>query len=162
MGEALWGKLKEVVFSVLPIAIIVLILHFTIAPIPLGILGLFLTSVVLLIIGMAMFTLGADIAMLPMGEMIGNALTEARKISLLVIFGFLAGLIITIAEPDLRILATQVAGIPDLTLIVVVGIALVYFCTWLVSYTISFFKTIVDFYTIVFILAAFTKPDFLQ
>ena len=68
MGEALWGKLKEVVFSVLPIAIIVLILHFTIAPIPLGILGLFLTSVVLLIIGMAMFTLGADIAMLPMGK----------------------------------------------------------------------------------------------
>jgi hypothetical protein len=164
MGEALWGKLKEVVFSVLPIAIIVLILHFTIAPIPLGILGLFLTGVVLLIIGMAMFTLGADIAMLPMGEMIGNALTEARKISLLVIFGFLAGLIITIAEPDLRILATQVAGIPDLTLIVVVGIGSGVFLVLgllRILYNFSFSKLLWISYTIVFILAAFTKPDFL-
>ena len=76
----------------------------------------------------------------------------------------MAGLIITIAEPDLRILATQVAGIPDLTLIVVVGIGSGVFLVLgllRILYNFSFSKLLWISYTIVFILAAFTKPDFL-
>ena len=75
MNKILKEKISESVSSVLPITIIVLLLSVTITPMPVGTMVLFLTGAALLIVGMALFSLGTDVSMTPMGEGIG-----ARKI----------------------------------------------------------------------------------
>ena len=89
-------KLKESLGAVLPIIGIVLVLCFSIAPIPNSVLMTFVVGAVLLIIGMMFFTLGAEMAMTPMGERIGTKLTNTRKISVVIVLCFILGFIITI------------------------------------------------------------------
>ena len=114
-------KLKESLGAVLPIIGIVLVLCFSIAPIPNSVLMTFIVGAVLLIIGMMFFTLGAEMAMTPMGERIGTKLTNTRKISVVIVLCFILGFIITISEPDLQVLAEQVPSIPNYTLIIAVA-----------------------------------------
>ena len=104
----LHDKFQESLASVLPITIIVLLLCFTVAPIPNNMLVSFLMGAVLLIVGMAFFTLGADTAMTPIGTKVGSCITKSRKIWMIVFVSFLLGVIITISEPDLQVLANQV------------------------------------------------------
>ena len=121
------SKVLESLSSVIPIVVIVLILSFTIVPMPYRyIILLFLIGAILLIFGMGLFTLGADIAMIPMGERVGAQLTKSRNLTLLVLISLLFGMMITIAEPDLQVLATQVPSIPNMTLILCVS-----FRSWL-------------------------------
>ncbi len=108
----LWEKLKEALMSVLPVTIIVLILSFT----PLVDLEtkeqiVFGVSAILLIIGIALFSLGADLSMSPMGEQVGSSLIKTKKIWIILLVAFLMGLLITIAEPDLTVLADQIKGL---------------------------------------------------
>lgn len=105
----------------MPIIGIVLVLCFSIAPIPNSVLMTFVVGAVLLIIGMMFFTLGAEMAMTPMGERIGTKLTNTRKISVVIVLCFILGFIITISEPDLQVLAEQVPSIPNYTLIIAVA-----------------------------------------
>ena len=112
MFKILFSKLKESLISVLPIAAIVLIISFT----PLVDLTTtetvaFAVCAVLLILGIALFNLGADLAMTPMGAHVGEGLTKSKKIMILVAVCFFMGLLITIAEPDLTVLANQVKDI---------------------------------------------------
>ena len=65
-------KLQESLAAVLPILAIVLILSFTIAPLPTSVLMAFLFGAVLLVVGMMFFSLGAELAMSPMGERVGE------------------------------------------------------------------------------------------
>ena len=124
MLKILLKKFQESLISVLPVTAIVFILNFT----PLIMLTTkelitFLISSFFLIFGIAMFNLGADLAMTPMGEQIGAGLTKSRKIPRLLLVCFLMGLFITIAEPDLTVLAEQVSpAINGTTLIVSVGV----------------------------------------
>lgn len=112
MFKILFLKLKESLISVLPVTAIVLILSFT------PLLNLtatetvaFAVSAVFLIIGIGLFNLGADLAMTPMGEHVGSGLTKSKKLIVLISVCFLLGLLITIAEPDLSVLANQVKDI---------------------------------------------------
>src|SRR5690554_1199752 len=93
---------------------------------PSGLFMLFLTGAILLIFGMGLFTLGADISMMPMGERIGAELTKSRKLIVLIIISFLMGFMITVAEPDLKVLAGQVPSIADNVIIgaVALGVGL--------------------------------------
>ena len=122
--KVLFHKFKESAVSVLPVALLVVLLNLT----PLINLSgkemvVFLISAVVLIVGIGMFNLGADLAMTPMGEQIGAGLTKSRSIKLLLSVCFLMGLLITIAEPDLSVLAAQVANAINGTLLIVcVGI----------------------------------------
>ena len=120
-------KTKESLASVLPILGIVLVLCFSIAPIPTDVMLAFLVGAVLLIVGMGLFTLGADTAMLPIGERVGAQMTKSRKLWVVVVIGFLIGVIVTISEPDLQVLATQVPGIPNMELIGAVAIGVGFF-----------------------------------
>ena len=124
--EQLMEKLKEALSAVLPIMVIVLMLCFSIAPISPSILLCFLVGAAMVIIGMMFFTLGAEMAMTPMGEKVGSCMTRSKKVSVVVGLSFLLGLIITISEPDLQVLAHQVPSIPNMVLIlaVAVGVAL--------------------------------------
>ena len=131
MNRQLLIKIKEALVSVLPVTLIVVLLNFT----PLVDFGskeivVFIISAVLLIIGIGLFNLGADIAMTPMGEHVGSGLTKSKNIILLVSVCFMLGLLITIAEPDLSVLAHQVEQVMNSTLLIVsvglgVGIFLV-------------------------------------
>ncbi len=112
MYKILLSKLKEAVVSVAPVAVIVLIISLTPAANLTGTeIAAFSISAVALIIGIALFNLGADLAMTPMGEYMGSGLTKSKKIWLLVAVCFVMGLLITIAEPDLTVLANQVKDI---------------------------------------------------
>ena len=111
MNEKLKEKVKESLSSVLPITLIVLVLSITLVPMEIGTLALFLTGAVLLIFGMGFFQLGAEMSMTPLGEGVGKTLAKREKVILVVLVSFALGTIITIAEPDLQVLANQVASI---------------------------------------------------
>ncbi len=164
MKKHLKTKLKEAVMSVLPIIVIVLLLHFTIIPLPIDTLYLFIVGAILLIAGMTLFSIGADISMMHMGEKIGSVLTKSRKLPLIIIITFIIGVFITIAEPDLKVLARQTPAVPDATLILAVAVGVGIFLV--VSFLRIFFQIKLSYlltglYIFVFILAAFTHPDFL-
>lgn len=162
--EKLLTKLKESVSSVLPIAVIVLLLHFTIAPVPGGTLALFLAGTILLILGMGFFTLGADISMMPMGEQIGAQLTKSKRIGLLVACCFAIGILITIAEPDLQVLANQVPSVPNMALIlsVALGVGIFLVVSLLrILFQLKLSFLLILFYAAVFLMALFTAPDYL-
>ena len=112
---------EETLKAVLPVLAIVLVLCFTVAPIEPGIMLAFLLGAVLLIIGMMFFTLGADMAMTPIGENVGTGMTKTRKLWLMVTLTFILGFIVTMAEPDLQVLAEQVPSVPNIVLVLSVA-----------------------------------------
>ena len=115
-------KLSEALAAVLPIMLLVVILSLTVAPIPSGVMLSFLTGAVMLVIGMVFFSVGAEVAMEPMGEQIGARVTRSKNLPLILTLGFVLGVLITISEPDLQVLAQQVQAIPNLVLIFSVAI----------------------------------------
>ncbi|MDR1686699.1 MAG: DUF1538 domain-containing protein [Desulfovibrio sp.] len=104
-------KFKESTISVVPIMVIVVLLNLTIAPLGEGQLPQFLVGGVLLILGLSIFLLGAEIWMVPFGRLVGSALTRKRSLSLMLSASFAIGFAVTIAEPDVQVLAAQVSGI---------------------------------------------------
>lgn len=157
-------KLKESLGAVLPIIGIVLVLCFSIAPIQNSVLMTFVVGAFLLIIGMMFFTLGAEMAMTPMGERIGTKLTNTRKISVVIVLCFILGFIITISEPDLQVLAEQVPSIPNYTLIIAVATGVGIFLVAAVLrmlFGIPLAHMLLILYPIIFILASIVPQDFL-
>ena len=157
-------KLNEALRAVLPIIGIVLVLCFTIAPISPSILMAFLLGAVLLIVGMMFFTLGVELSMTPMGERVGTCMTRSKKLSVMVLLSFILGIVITISEPDLQVLAEQVPSIPNLTLIFAVAFGVGIFLViallrMLFSIPLSFM--LLFFYGLVIVLAFFVPGDFL-
>lgn len=128
MFKILFEKLKEAFASVLPVALIVVALSFTpLVDFSTKELITFIISAIFLVAGIGLFNLGADLAMTPMGEQVGSGLTKSRKLQLLVSVCFVMGVLITIAEPDLSVLAEQVKNAVEPTLLIVtigVGVGL--------------------------------------
>lgn len=122
MKPKLQEKLEEAFKAVLPVVGIVLLLCFSVAPVPPGIVMEFLVGAVFLIAGMMFFTLGAEISMTPMGEQVGRSMTRSRKLWVFTVLGFILGFVITISEPDLQVLAGQVPSIPNMVLILSVAV----------------------------------------
>lgn len=103
-------KCRESVISVIPVVILVLLLHLTVAPLG-DDLPKFLTGAALFIVGLGLFLVGADIGVLPVGQKVGSTLTGKRNLALILAVGFVVGFIITVAEPDVQVLAAQVTGV---------------------------------------------------
>ena len=152
-------KIKEALMSVLPVAAIVVLLNLTPLVHFTGLeIGVFLVSAVFLILGIGLFSMGADMAMTPMGEYTGSGLTKSKKLLLLVGVCFLMGLLITVAEPDLTVLAGQVKDVLNGTLLIVavgvgVGIFLVLSVIKMVFHK-PLSSLLLYFYMILFALAA--------
>ena len=156
-------KFREALRSTLPIVGIVLLLCFTIAPIPSSLLMTFVVGAMLLIVGIAFFTLGADTAMTPIGNKVGAQMTSSHKLWLIILGSFVLGAIITISEPDLQVLANQVPAIPNAVLIgaVAVGVGLFLVVAMLrILFAIRLSWLLVCFYVVIFALAAFVPADF--
>jgi hypothetical protein len=164
MNKNLKAKIVESLSSVLPITAIVLVLSVTVTPMPLGILVLFITGAVFLILGMGLFSLGVDIAMTPMGEAVGVTMTRSRRVGLLLVICLVIGVIITVAEPDLTVLAEQVSSIPNMVLIltVAVGVGVFLMIAMLrILFKVPLRYMLMGFYIVVFVLALFTPDSFI-
>ncbi len=117
-------QLKESFYSVIPIYLLVIILNFTpLISLDGNSLLIFTISTIILILGIAFFNLGASIAMTPMGKKAGEGLTKQGKIGILLIIGFILGFLVTVAEPDLQVLAKQTEAVfNSTTLILGIGV----------------------------------------
>ena len=106
--NVIYSKFKEVLMSVLPIVTIVIILNLTLVPMEAGVMSRFLLGSVLIIIGLTIFLFGVDVGITPIGVNLGRTLAKSGKLWFLIITGLILGFFISIAEPDLHILADQV------------------------------------------------------
>lgn len=164
LNTLLKEKVYESIASVMPITVIVLLLSISISPMSSGALILFLFGAVLLILGMGFFTLGVDMSMIPMGEGIGVVMSKSKKITISLAVCFLLGILITVAEPDLQVLAEQVPAIPNLTLIITVAVGVGIFLVLAeirMLFKIPLAYALVFFYSIIFLLALFAPQDFI-
>ena len=116
---AMWTKLREALVSVLPVAAIVCLLNLTpLVNFSWGELGVFVVCALFLVLGIALFNLGADLAMTPMGEQMGGGIAKSGKYGLLLLVCFVMGVLITVAEPDLTALSKQVAKVLNGTVLI--------------------------------------------
>ncbi len=163
------SKLTEVLYSVLPITAIVIILNFTLTPIDNLMMARFLLGAFLIILGLTIFLFGVDIGITPIGNTMGTAIVKSNNIWIVVIAGLVLGFFISIAEPDLHILAGQVdsvtSGLISKGIIVVVvslGIALMLSVGLTrIVYRFPLYKLLTIIYGVVFLLALFTTPEFM-
>lgn len=156
--------LKEAIQSVLPIFAIVLLLSVSFAPLESGVLVMFLFGTLMLIVGMGFFTIGSGISMEPLGEGIGATLGKAKKIGVPLFVCLVLGILITIAEPDLTVLAEQVPSIPNMLLIISVAVGVGIFLVISMIRTrkgIKLNNLLLLFYAVAIVLAFFTPKDFI-
>ncbi len=157
-------KTQESINSILPITIIVALVCFLFVPIPSGLMLAFLLGAVHMIIGMGLFSVGADLSMSKIGGHIGSAMTASRKLWLILLTSFLLGTAITLAEPDLQVLASHVPGISNPVLLLTVGMGVGLFLALAmlrILFAISLRTMLLVLYGIVFLLAFFLEPDML-
>lgn len=132
-------------------------------PVDAGTFVLFLIGVLFLIFGMGAFTLGADLSMLVIGEKIGSVVTHSRKVWLIALISFLIGILVTVAEPDLQILAEQVPAVENYLLIltVAVGVGIFLMIAMLrIVFRIRLSVLLIIFYAVAFLLSFFVPSDF--
>lgn len=163
------SKIKEVLFAVLPITILVLILNFTFTPLGTPIIIRFLMGTTLIILGLTIFLFGVDIGITPIGNLMGSTLAKTNKLWIIISSGFILGFIISIAEPDLHILAGQVdlftSGLIsklNIVVLVSIGIGVLLFTGFIrILYNIPLYKMLTVIYFIIFILSLFVSPEYL-
>ncbi len=156
-------KLAESFNSVFPIALIVLVLSMTITPLNTGDMVLFLMGSVFLVFGMSLFTMGAEMSMQPLGTKIGSEIAGSGKIWLMAFVSFVIGILITISEPDLQILARQVSDIENFVLIITVSIGVGIFLAIAlirILFGVSLQIILIVFYAVAFVLAFFLPEGF--
>ena len=154
----------ESLSAVLPITGIVLLISVLVVPIELGTMVMFLTGAVMLILGMGFFQLGAEMSMTPIGEGIGVHLSKTKKILLGLLIGFIMGLIITVSEPDLQVLARQVPSIPNMTLILTVAVGVGIFLALAIiriKYQIDLSRMLIVLYVLLIAGSFFVPKEFI-
>ncbi|MBQ9791278.1 MAG: DUF1538 domain-containing protein [Clostridia bacterium] len=164
MLKNLLGKLKESAISIIPVACIVLILYLIFFDFSLTTFIMFIISIMLMILGMSLFTLGVDIAMMKMGGHIGSSASKINNLALTLFCSFLVGFVLTIAEPDLNILAASFPGLKKWILIISVSLGVGIFL--LLSSIKTIFKIPLNIilsicYILIAILCFFVDPSFL-
>lgn len=167
--NVIFSKFKEVLFSVLPITIIVLLLNFTVSPMDSALVIRFLIGSLFVVVGLTIFLLGVDIGVTPLGSLTGTSLAKSNKLWIVLIAGVILGFFISIAEPGLMVLANQVnlvtsGQIPGILILVVVsiGMAIMIALGFLrIFYNVPLYKMLMAIYFIIFGLAVFTSREFL-
>ena len=157
------SKMYESLISVAPIAVIITVLNFSLGGMPALNFVSFLIGVLLLLIGMALYSIGSASSMEPIGEHIGDRAAASNKIWFILLTSFTVGLMVTMAEPDLTVLATQISSIPNMVLITSVGIGVGVFM--LVAVLRLMFRLRINYlfiilYSVVFLLAYFVSDAY--
>ena len=157
-------KIRESLSAVLPITGIVLMLSIFLIPMELGSVVMFLTGALMLIVGMGFFQLGAEMAMTPLGEGVGVQISKMKKLLTVLLTGFLMGVIITVSEPDLQVLAGQVPSVPNMVLIMTVAVGVGLFLALAIvriRYKISLSMLLIVCYLALILVSAFVPKEFL-
>ncbi|HRM36950.1 MAG TPA: DUF1538 domain-containing protein [Trichococcus flocculiformis] len=160
-------KLREVLQSVLPITALVVLLHFTLTPLETIDLQRFLFGAFLIIIGLSIFLFGVDLGITPIGKFLGKGLARSNSMKYVLGMGLVLGFFISIAEPDLHILATQVSEVtsgmyPKNLLLIVVSVGIAVMLTiglFRIVYRYPLNKTFTFLYLAIFGLAYFSTND---
>ena len=158
-------KLKEAAASVLPVTAIVAGLCLALVRVDVGLMLSFLLGSGLLILGMGLFTLGAELSMSRIGNLIGAKMTKSRKLWFILAVSFLLGVAITMAEPDLQVLATNVPAIDKTVLIVTVSVGVGLFlmlCMVRILFSVSLRLLLIVFYALLFLGAFLSDAGFLS
>ena len=164
MNVKLKEKIRESLSAVLPITGIVLMLSIFVIPMELGSVVMFLTGALMLIVGMGFFQLGAEMAMTPLGEGVGVQISKMKKLLTVLLTGFLMGVIITVSEPDLQVLAGQVPSVPNMVLIMTVAVGVGLFLALAIvriRYKISLSMLLIVCYLALILVSAFVPKEFL-
>jgi len=162
-------KIREVFVSVFPITVIVLILHFTIAPVELYQLFRFIIGAVLIFFGLSVFLLGVDLGVSQIGHLMGSVLVKSNKVLIIGIVGLILGFFISIAEPDLHVLANQIdlvtsGTISKISILVIVSIGIAILMTiglFRIIFNISLQKILIGMYSLVLVFSFFSSPEYL-
>jgi putative membrane protein len=157
-------KIRESLSAVLPITGIVLMLSIFVIPMELGSVVMFLTGALMLIVGMGFFQLGAEMAMTPLGEGVGVQISKMKKLLTVLLTGFLMGVIITVSEPDLQVLAGQVPSVPNMVLIMTVAVGVGLFLALAIvriRYKISLSMLLIVCYLALILVSMFVPKEFL-
>ncbi|NLO22355.1 MAG: DUF1538 domain-containing protein [Syntrophomonadaceae bacterium] len=165
----LLNKFKEVLFAVLPITLIVLVLNYTIVPLEGILIFRFVLGALLIILGLSVFLFGVDIGIIPIGNLMGSALAKSNKIWIVALGGLILGFFISIAEPDLHIIAGQIEFVTSglvsklsILVIVSVGIGLMFTLGSIrIVRNIPLHIVLIILYVVILLLALFTTPEFL-
>lgn len=164
MRENIKLKIKEALSSIIPITLIVAVLSFTITPLATDVIVEFIIGAIMLVIGTGFFTLGAEMSMSIIGERIGADIAKRKNIFLILAILIILGTVVTIAEPDLKVLAEQITSVPSNLIIGIVGLGVGVFLSIAflrVIFKIKLKYALLFFYSIVFILAFFVPKEFL-
>lgn len=161
-------KFKEVLTSVLPIVFIVLLLNFTLVPLGEEIV-VFLVSSVFLLIGLTGFLIGVEVGISPIGDHMGEGLARSGKLWIVLLLGLVLGFLISIAEPDLHIVANQVAQVSggliskiSIVVVVSVGIAIMLAVGLArIMYNIPLYIVLTALYAIILVMTFFASQDFI-
>lgn len=162
-------KFREVLMAVLPITVIVTALNYTLTPLAPHIFQRFLVGAFLIVLGLSIFLLGVDIGITPIGNQMGSSIAKTNKLWIVVIAGLVLGFAISVAEPDLHILAQQVENVTSaniektaLVLVVSSGIALMLCLGFLrIVFNLALNRILTVLYLFVFLLAYLTPSEFL-
>lgn len=161
---ALSDKLQESFGSVFPLVLIVSVVCFVLIPISVDLMLLFFIGALLLVAGMGLFTLGAEMAMTPIGSLVGSRMMKTRKLWLVLLLSFLLGVAITVSEPDLQVLAVNVPHIDTPVLLVTVAVGVGLFlsvCMLRILFGVSLRWLLIFFYAAIFALAFLSDVDYL-
>lgn len=160
----LYEKVKESMVSVLPIILIVAVLCCNLTPTRPDVFLCFILGAVMLILGMGLFSVGVDKSMTTIGSKIGTALTKSKNMPLILGISFILGIAITVAEPDLQVLAATVPHIQNSVLLLTVGVGVGIFmavCMFRIITGANLRYILIACYILIFVLAAFTDESFL-
>lgn len=162
-------KLKEVLLSVVPIVVIVLILNFTLTPLETPLMIRFILGSIFIILGLSLFLIGVDIGIAPLANLIGSTIAKVNKLWIVIVAGLILGFFICVAEPDLIVFAKQVdlvtaSQISSTSIILAVSVGLAILLSFglaRIVYNIPLYKILTVLYLIIFGIALFTPPAFL-
>jgi hypothetical protein len=168
MANRLQENLHEVLFAIVPITLVVVLLQVSIIHLPMALFARFLIGALLVMIGLLLFLRGVKLGLLPMGEIIGAELPKRAPLPLILLAAFLLGFVVTIAEPDVRVLAHQIDIVSEgeigenlLILTVALGIGIfVSLAVLRIFLGIPIAYLLATGYLAVLVLSFLTPPDF--
>jgi len=158
----------EVLYAILPVTLLVSVLQLTVGRLPIEVFVHFIGGSVMVVLGLLLFLVGVKAGFLPIGEMIGSSIVSQGKLWLILLIGFILGSAITVAEPDVQVLALQVDAVSAGTIkktLIIASIALgvgifVALALLRIFLRIPISYLLIIGYACIFILALLTPPEF--
>ncbi len=159
----------EVTYAILPITLLITVLQFTVCRLPMDVFMQFIGGVILVMLGLILFLIGVKVGFLPMGELIGSTLMSRRKVSIILLAGLLIGFVVTVAEPDVQVMALQVDNVAGgimnkqfLVLFVALGVGIFSALALIRMFlNIPIAHVLCGCYVVALLLAFFAPPEFL-